>query len=190
MSAEPVPLAGPPAEAVLIKRARQARGLSPEDAAAKTTVIKSRRWRQIEAGRDGDRPATGEDHVIAHMAAVVGVEPALLARAGRAEAAEVLREIGRQAAADAPPDQLAISPDEMPQVRAFLEGLRQGSGTGDDPGEIRAECEHERRILRGPGPAGVKRMQIEAHRLEGHDSFCDPDDGVPLGPRAASTVGA
>ena len=86
----------PPPEAIVIKRARQARKMSPEDAAPLTGIIRSRRWRQIEAGYDSGRAIRGDDDVIAHMAAVVGVAPGQLAEAGRSEAAEVLREILRQ----------------------------------------------------------------------------------------------
>ena len=175
MTAEPAPTPGPPAEAVLIRRARQARGMSPEDAATLTTVIKARRWRQVESGHDGDRRAIADDDVIAHMAAVVGLDPEQLARAGRAEAAEVLREIRRQAQAREDPA-LRIEPGEVPQVRAFLEGLRAGGRPGAAP--VSPECDHERRIMRGPAPEDVKRLQVLAHREEGHDASCHPDAGV------------
>lgn len=185
-AAQPASLPQPPPEAILIKRARQARGISPEDAAMRTTVIKSRRWRQIEGGHDRGRPVRGDDDVIAHMASVVGVSPEQLAGVGRTEAAEVLREIGRQSARrPAAASMLDVAPDELPQVRAFLEGLRH-RGAIPPPEDVAPECEHERRILRGPGPAEMKRLQILAHREEGHDSFCDPDEGVPIGPRGAS----
>lgn len=116
----------PPPEAVLIKRARQARMLSPEQAAPRAKVIKSRRWRQIEAGWANGRPVTAEDDVIAHMAAAVGVVPAQLEQAGRHEAAEVLREILRQRppAPDGPQD--ALTPEERQMVEAFIQALRSG----------------------------------------------------------------
>ena len=88
--------------------------MSPEDAAPLTGIIRSRRWRQIEAGHEGGKPVRGEDDVIAHMAHAVGVDPAQLDEAGRGEAAEILREIQRQQ--DGPVPQ----PADTPARRAIL----------------------------------------------------------------------
>ncbi|MGC5034144.1 hypothetical protein ACPXCS_06055 [Streptomyces sp. DT190] len=88
-----------PPEAVLIRIARQARGLSPE-AAAKLVPIRlgGSRWREIEKGYKGaDRQEViGPDLTVAHMARVVGVAPDRLQEVGRAEAAKILEEILRQ----------------------------------------------------------------------------------------------
>jgi hypothetical protein len=87
----------PPPEADLIRLARQARGLSPEEAADMTPVrIKGFRWRQIEKGYKG-KPGASErvkapDKTLAHMAHTVGVTSARLAEY-RPQAAEILREI-------------------------------------------------------------------------------------------------
>ena len=122
-----------PPEAVLIRRARLASKLSPEDAAPQTGVIKARRWRQIEDGAAGGRPTRGEDDVIAHMAAVVGVTPDQLTEAGRSEAAEILREIERRRALTVVPDNetsayLGLPPDmtieERRTVLNYLEVRR------------------------------------------------------------------
>jgi len=103
----------PPPEADLIRLARQARGLSPEEAAERTPVrIKGFRWRQIEKGYKGkvgesDRvqaPAT----TLAHMAFTVGVTPSRLTEAGREDAAKILREIQIQSA-----DSTASLPDPL-----------------------------------------------------------------------------
>lgn len=166
----------PPPEAVLIKRARQARGISPEDAATRTTVIKSRRWRQIESGHDRGRPVRGDDDVIAHMASVVGLAPEQLAAVGRAEAAEVLREILRQAErrrqATAMP---GVAPSELPQVRAFLEGLRRRDDSRpEDDGELVPECFVEQEILSAGGDPQLKREIILDHRSRGHSDRCRP----------------
>jgi len=88
----------PPPEAVVIRRAREARGLSPERAASLLEIpLSGARWRQIEQGyeiRAGGRKAVkGRDMVIAHMAHVVGLRPEALQEAGRPEAAQILREI-------------------------------------------------------------------------------------------------
>jgi hypothetical protein len=90
----------PPPEADLIRLARQARGMSPEEAADRTPIrIKGFRWRQIENGYKG-KPGTsdevkGPDKTIAHMAHTVGVTSARLAEY-RPKAAAILREIELQ----------------------------------------------------------------------------------------------
>jgi hypothetical protein len=99
--------------------------MSPEDAAPLAGVIKSRRWRQIEQGQHAD------DDVLAHMAAVVGVDPAQLEQAGRPESAEVLREVLRQKRAVAEPepepglpDLSALSPEKRRDLIDALDYLR------------------------------------------------------------------
>jgi hypothetical protein len=87
----------PPPEADLIRLARQARGMSPEEAADRTPIrIKGFRWRQIENGYKGKPGASdevkGPDKTIAHMAHTVGVTSARLAE-HRPKAAAILREI-------------------------------------------------------------------------------------------------
>lgn len=81
----------PSVEALLIRRARQAKGLSPERIVERLTRIKmsGRNWRQIEEGRGAP------DETIAHMAYVAGVSAKDLAKA-RPEAAAILQEIARQ----------------------------------------------------------------------------------------------
>lgn len=100
-----------PPEALLIRRARMARALSPEEAAPLAKVIGARRWRQIEQGQ----PA-GDD-VLAHMAAAVGASPEQLGETGRTEAAEVLREIERQSAG---PDLSVLTEDEQRILATFI----------------------------------------------------------------------
>lgn len=103
----------PPPEADLIRLARQARGLSPEEAADRTPVrIKGFRWRQIEKGWKG-KPGESDavkapDKTLAHMAHTVGVGSARLAE-HRPEAAAILREIEIQdvARSDNLPDPLS-----------------------------------------------------------------------------------
>ena len=112
----------PPAEAVLIKRARQARKLSPEDAAPLAGVIKARRWRQIEAG------ARVDHDVLAHMAAAVGADPDQLEEAGRGESAAILREILRQQGEPPAARPLGMTPDEETIAKAFLTALRSARG--------------------------------------------------------------
>ncbi|MFK0172677.1 hypothetical protein ACIQU5_28160 [Streptomyces sp. NPDC090306] len=88
----------PPDEAVLIRLAREAAGLSPERAAALTDgKVGGARWRQIERGHRGDidKPVIGPDATVAQMARAVGITPERLAEAGRERAAEILAEIQR-----------------------------------------------------------------------------------------------
>ncbi len=112
----------PPPEADLIRLARQARGLSPEEAADRTPIrIKGFRWRQIENGYKG-KPGTsdevkGPDKTIAHMAHTVGVTSARLAEF-RPKAAAILREIEIQQVerSDALPDPLARLTSERQRI--------------------------------------------------------------------------
>lgn len=102
----------PPPEAVLIRLARQARGLSPEDAAALTPIrLRGGRWRQIEKGYERKvppKPVRAPDLTLAHMARAVGLTPERLTEAGRAEAAEILREILQEVVTQTSPP---LSPD-------------------------------------------------------------------------------
>lgn len=92
----------PPPEAELIRLARMAKGVSPEAAAELAPIrLGGARWRHIERGFEPKRPpkpVRAPDKTLAHMARVVGVSPERLVEAGRAVAAEVLREIIRQEA--------------------------------------------------------------------------------------------
>jgi|GEM_PF-2491052 len=88
----------PPPEADLIRLARQARGLSTDEAADRTPIrIKGFRWRQIESGYKGKVGAServkAPSKTLAHMAYTVGVTPSRLTEAGRDDAAQILREI-------------------------------------------------------------------------------------------------
>lgn len=78
----------PPPEAVLIRRAREALGLSPEKAAPRTDLIGASQWRNIEGGK-----ARAKDAVLARMARVVDVSPEELTEVDRGEAGEILRRI-------------------------------------------------------------------------------------------------
>lgn len=121
----------PPPEADLIRLARQARGLSPEEAAERTPIrIKGFRWRQIEKGFKGkvgeSDPVVGLPKTIAHMAYTVGVTPSRLIEAGREDAAQILREIQIQNAGDT----VAGLPDPLDQLgpdrqRIILDMLQQ-----------------------------------------------------------------
>jgi hypothetical protein len=119
----------PSHEGELIRLARQARGLSPEEAADRTPIrIKGFRWRQIENGYKGkigtSDPVRAPDKTLAHMAYTVGVTPGRLAEY-RPEAAGILREIQIQRAGESAnlPDPLAaLGPERQ---RIIVDMLKQ-----------------------------------------------------------------
>lgn len=121
-AAPPSGLPTPPPEAALIRVAREARGLSLEDAARLTLIrLGGARWRQLERGYETkDKPVVAPARTLAHMAHVVGLGSDRLAAAGREDAAEILREIEAQEAGQ---QQLgALQPDLTdPQERAMWE---------------------------------------------------------------------
>ncbi len=142
MSAPPP---APPPEAEVIRLARLARGLSPEAAAARTPVrLGGGRWRHIEQGytrRIPFTPTAAPAKTLAHMANVVGVRPEQLDGAGRGDAAEILREIKRQEAAEQP----GPGPAD-PRVQMALDILT------DLPPRVREE------VLRRLSPEDRKRI--------------------------------
>lgn len=129
----------PPPEAVLIRRARQARGLTRAEAAERSSVVKASRWGQIENGylmkagvpvetRAGDMP-------LAHMARTVGLSPERLEDAGRTDAAEILREIQEQEQSYADmSDRLERTAWEMPlsvdDRKLIVDMLREAKAQG------------------------------------------------------------
>lgn len=131
---EPPP---PPPEAVLVRRAREARGISPEVAAARTPIrLGGNRWRQIENGYERLTPAVklvkANPKTLAHMATVVGLDPTQLIEAGREDAAaiqhEILRTSSREAKAGgepsaAPHETITITLSEMVRTRRDALGL-------------------------------------------------------------------
>jgi transcriptional regulator with XRE-family HTH domain len=117
----------PPPEAQMIRRYREALGISPEVAADRLEIkMSARRWRQIEAGEEtkGGRHADASPGQLAHMARAVGVRPEQLDELGKQEAAEILRVIEARAAStpeEEPADPLAGLPEDTAERRAALE---------------------------------------------------------------------
>ena len=96
-----------PPEAILIQRARKAADLSAEEAAAQVRAaggrISATYWRDTERGYGGRRgqrvQVRASDRLLAQMARVLAIPPERLeSEGGRPDAAEVLREIGRNKA--------------------------------------------------------------------------------------------
>ncbi|MFD5042002.1 hypothetical protein ACFWNI_33670 [Streptomyces sp. NPDC058377] len=82
------------------------------------------RWRHIEQGytrRIPFTPTTAPAKTLAHMANVVGVQPEQLAKAGRADAAEILREIKRQEATEGQPAQGPVDPRAQMAVDILMD---------------------------------------------------------------------
>jgi hypothetical protein len=120
----------PPPEAVLVRRAREASGLGYDAAADKLKIrLTGRRWRQLEEGREhsGGKAATMSDVVLAHMAYVVNVSPEQLEGVGRAESAEILREIQRQDQQRAEGSRLTteVPTDELERLLKAAEALQR-----------------------------------------------------------------
>jgi hypothetical protein len=105
-----------PPEAEVIRLARMAAKLSPDEAAAKVREaggkISASYWRDVERGHGGRRglrvTTRASDERLAQMAQAVGVTPDQLAGAGRPDAATVLAVMTRRPAAPAD--------DDLPQV--------------------------------------------------------------------------
>ena len=116
MDSKPVP----PAEAALIRVAREAAGLTITEAARRVSAanpdasISTARWSQIEQGyemRGGQiREVTAKPGMLARMAAVFRIPPERLAgEGGRPDAANILAEIQRQ---EAPAEPVAEVPEQ------------------------------------------------------------------------------
>jgi transcriptional regulator with XRE-family HTH domain len=86
----------PPPEAVILRLARKAAGITSPSAASAVGISKAR-LSQIETGSERRlgvyRPVSGKDSTIARLAAFLGVSPDRLDNAGRGDAAAVLREL-------------------------------------------------------------------------------------------------
>lgn len=141
----------PPTAGRVLRVAREALGLSSPAVATATGVSKAT-ISNIENGyqvREGGRrvAVTGKAGTVARLAAYLGVTPAQLTDAGRADASEVLQEILRR---DEPPER---------------------------PAPLLPACNFERAILASGLTEDEKREQVEAHREEepGH-TWCRPPE--------------
>jgi hypothetical protein len=109
----------------LIRRGREALGISPEAAAARIRIkLSGRRWRQLEAGEEspGGTKATMSAGQLAHMASVVRLRPEHLESIGKTEAAAILRTI---AEIDADLSAPATANDEDDVALAVLERIER-----------------------------------------------------------------
>ena len=82
-----------PPEAMLLRQARETRGLTVKDAVVQAAIrITATRWAEIEAGVDGHGERTRAYTVaLAGMAEAIGLGPDELAEAGRRDAARLMR---------------------------------------------------------------------------------------------------
>jgi transcriptional regulator with XRE-family HTH domain len=148
-----------PPEASLIRLARQAKGLSPESAAALLPIkLSGNRWRQIEKGYERLVPFKGvraPDSTLAHMAHTVGVTPDRLEGAERPEAAEILREILRsesEAQADMPE---TMSPREVEALAGMVASAAEGFDMS--PADLEAAFRRAQQLVQ-------QRRQERGHR--------------------------
>lgn len=118
----------PPPEAVLMRRARLAKGMSVEVAAQRVAELSGQRfsasrWSQLESGyrmsAGSPLPQSAQDGRLAQMAYVVGVSPSQLVEVHRGEAAEILKEMNRQRAELSDPLQEKIA--EVRNSRVFTD---------------------------------------------------------------------
>ena len=122
----------PPPEAVILRLARKAAGISGPDASRAAGISKAR-LSQIECGYEtrlgGLRPVRGKDATIARLAAVVGVTPERLDNAGRGDAAAVLREIQQHPQPGQPVPAGSslgnVTPSEARAAAAYIELFRR-----------------------------------------------------------------
>lgn len=156
---------GPPGYGVLIKIAREAKGWSPETAAANMPFkFSGSSWRQIEAGYRGRganrKPVPGKPSTVAAMARTVGVTADRLTE-HHAEAAAILREMELQEARQQPPmpDALRTAP---PHVRRMIEAALEDVDPRDRADVLRqmaadyeAVMKHQAR--RGSSPQHPRR---------------------------------
>lgn len=132
----------PPREAKLLREARLARGYSVDQAIDRMAIkLSISRWWHIERGyKSRTEPVRAPAKTLAHMARVVGLTPDRLDEVDRTDAADILREIERQAAsaeqsyADlADPEERSLW--ELRQVpeevrRDLIDVLRRARGKG------------------------------------------------------------
>jgi hypothetical protein len=164
-----------PPEAEVIKLARTAARLSPDEAAAKVREaggrISASYWRDVERGHGGRRglrvTTRASEGLLAQMAQAVGVDAEQLAAAGRADAATVLAEMSRRgpavpADADLPPVLRGLDPRE---VEPFLQGVDADLAAALT-GERQPFDEFETGILRnGQHSIDAKRVLIAIARM-------------------------
>jgi transcriptional regulator with XRE-family HTH domain len=120
----------PRPEGILIKNARERGRLSTREAARRAQVSETR-WRQIEKGysipaKGEYNSACGSARTLARMAQVVDVTPDDLEKAGRADAAERLRNLGDLRATTGRPDDFHSRIDHLmgqPKARRMLERM-------------------------------------------------------------------
>lgn len=156
----------PPPEGTLIRLARQARGLSPEEAAELTPIrLRGGRWRQIEKGYERKEPlklVRAPDLTLAHMAHTVGVSPDRLSEAGRSEAAEILSEILRAGAGETTATAPIASQEEELLRRVIAATAKELGLSADEAAEAfrraRKDIEESRPASEEPkGPQSSKR---------------------------------
>ncbi|MGW6292423.1 helix-turn-helix domain-containing protein [Streptomyces sp. NPDC055058] len=150
----------PPGHGTLIRLAREAKGWSPETAAAHMPYkFSGSSWRNTEAGYRGRGAkrisVPGKPATVAAMAHTVGVTADRLEE-HNPEAAEILREIERQETQSATlPDTLSSAP---PHVRRMIEAALEDVDPADRPELLRElAADYEAVSRRRPRPDQPRR---------------------------------
>lgn len=156
----------PPGYGTLIRLAREAKGWSPETAAANMPIrFSGSSWRQIEAGYRGRginrKPVPGKPSTVAAMARTVGLTADRL-QEHHPEAAAVLREMELQEARQRPPmpEVLHSAP---PHVRRMIEAALEDVDPRDRADVLREmaadyEMAMKQRARRAPDPQRPRRI--------------------------------
>lgn len=149
---------GPPGYGTLIKLAREAKGWSPETAAKHMPYdFSGSSWRQIEAGYRGRgatrRRVPGKASTVAAMARTVGITADRMTD-HHPEAAEILREMERQEAQQAP-----AMPEALRNVPAHVKRMIDAALEDVDPQDVPE-------VLRQMA-ADYEAVQAQRQRLSG-----------------------
>jgi transcriptional regulator with XRE-family HTH domain len=159
----------PPAEARLIRTAREAAGMTAAQAAQATKgAVSATYWRDVERGHGGRRgqqaPARASARLLAAMARVTGVTPDQLAGAQREDAARVLAEILRREGAALPGGEAPPPPAAVPL---------SGSGTFSVSSDLETLAEEAEILFPGDLPrqaiwmfSGDRTKQVVWQTLE------------------------
>ncbi|MGW0993466.1 hypothetical protein [Streptomyces sp. NPDC002520] len=155
----------PPGYGTLIRVAREAKGWSPETAAANMPFrFSGSSWRQIEAGYRGSgekrKPVPGKASTVAAMARTVGITSERL-QDHHSDAAAILKEMERQEAQQAPamPDVLRSAPSH---VRRMIDAALEDVDPEDRAAVLREmaadyEAVMKQRARRASGPQHPRR---------------------------------
>ncbi|MGV4984578.1 hypothetical protein ACVB8X_14245 [Streptomyces sp. NRAIS4] len=155
----------PPGYGTLIRVAREAKGWSPETAAANMPFrFSGSSWRQIEAGYRGSgekrKPVPGKASTVAAMARTVGITSERL-QEHHQDAAAIVREMEHQEAqqASAMPDVLRSAP---PHVRRMIDAALEDVDPEDRAAVLREMAADYEAVMRHRARKGTSQRPRHA----------------------------